>query len=90
MFKRIGIDTRINNQTIRLLEEMAEDKTDSPEFAKRVDQLIKLHTIRDKNRISHETWATIGANLAGIALILGHERASIIATKSLGLVKKIF
>jgi hypothetical protein len=37
-----------------------------------------------------DTWATIGANLAGIIIILNHERAHVIATKSLGLVRKLF
>lgn len=40
-------------------------------------------------KISNETWATIGANLLGIVLVLGHERAHVITTKAFGLISKI-
>lgn len=39
-------------------------------------------------KVSVETWATIGTNLAGIILILGHERANVITSKAFGLLKK--
>lgn len=39
-------------------------------------------------KISLESWAAIGANLAGILLILNHERANVITTKALGFLRK--
>ena len=39
--------------------------------------------------IKPETLALIAANLAGIALILGHERLNVVTTKAIGFVSKL-
>lgn len=38
------------------------------------------------DRVSKETWALIGANLAGIVAVLGYERANVVASKAFGLI----
>ncbi len=40
------------------------------------------------DRVSKETWALIGANIAGIVMIIGHEKFNVIASKALGFVMK--
>lgn len=40
------------------------------------------------NRVSADTWAMVGANLAGILLIVGYERVNVIASKAIGFVLK--
>ena len=61
-------------------------------YAAILDQITKLHamkTTESSEGVSWNTWATIGGNLAGIALILGHERAHVVASKALGFVLKL-
>lgn len=90
MFKKSEIDTKIDEEIIRMLAEIEGETKGSDDYAKMIDQLTKLHALREKNRVSKETLATIAANVAGIVVILGHERAHVIASKAFGLVKKIF
>lgn len=91
MFKKNPIEIQLDAEILTLLAKMAgiEDKT-TDEYAAMLDQMSKLYKLREENSISMDTWATIGANLAGIFIILNHERAHVIATKSLGLVRKLF
>ena len=76
-----------------LLIEMQTINADSDEYPKMVDTLTQLYKLKEQDapkRISPETWATIGGNLAAILLILNFERAGIITSKALGFVPKIF
>lgn len=88
--KKDEIETRLDNEIITVLDIMEKEVKTTEEYASVVDQLTKLYELRQKNRISKETMAAIGANVAGIFLILSHERAHVIASKAFGLVKKIF
>ena len=75
-----------------LLHEMHSVNGDSEEYAKMVKQLGALYTIRDQNgpkRVSPDTIAIVAGNLAGIALIVGHERAGIVTSKALSFVMKL-
>jgi len=89
MFKKSEIETQIDDEILTLLAALRTAK-DPKEHAEWTDQLTKLYELRQKNRISMETLATIGANLTGIIVILSHERAHVIASKAFGLVKKLF
>lgn len=91
MFKTSPIDSKIDAAITTLLAEMEkiEDKS-TDAYAKLVDQMSKLYKLREETSVSKDTWATIAANIAGILLILNFERAGVIATKSLGLVRKLF
>jgi hypothetical protein len=51
---------------------------------------IKREELDLKNTITKETWLTVGTHLAGIVVLMNHERAHVIASKAFGLVKKIF
>lgn len=91
MFKKSQIEFKLDEEIIVLLTHLNTMKTkEGDEYAKVVDQLNKLYELRHKSRISKETLATIAANVAGIVIILSHERAHVIASKAFGLVKKIF
>lgn len=77
----------------RLLVEMKSTDPVSDEYGKLVERLDKLHKMKvtDKDngrRVSADAMLTVGANLAGIVLILGFERAHIITSKALGFVLK--
>lgn len=79
-----------------LLEEMSDLNGDDPEYAKMADQLTKLyalkevdHRVESNSRVSMDTLAVVGANLAGILMIVGHERANVVTSKALNLLMKL-
>lgn len=51
---------------------------------------IKEEELNLKRSVSKETWAIIGANIAGILILIGYERANIVTSKALGFVKKLY
>lgn len=51
---------------------------------------IKLEELALKKTITKETWLTVGTHVAGLVVLMNHERAHVIASKAFGLVKKIF
>ena len=67
-------------------------KPHSDEYTKTVDNVEKLYRLRNDSersrKISPDTIATVGANLAGILLIIKHERVNVVASKALGLIMK--
>lgn len=83
-----GIDDLIDT----VLSEMAGYNSYDEEYAKMVEQLTKLYQIKslnkDENRVSKDTLVTIAANLLGIVLILGYERAHVVTSKALSFVLK--
>lgn len=82
----------LDNAIERLHKEMRETYPTTDDYAKFVDQLIKLQTLKDNSspqRLSADAKATLFANLAGILLILNHERAGIVTSKALSFVSKL-
>lgn len=74
-------------------EVLAEYRTmmaDSEEAPKLLDQLEQLYKIRNqhKDRVSKDTLAIVLGNLAGIAIIVGHERVHVITSKALSFILK--
>lgn len=64
----------------------------SEEYTKMVEQLDKLYKLKQSEkpeRISRNAVLAIVGNLAGIGLILQHERIGVIGSKALGFVSKI-
>jgi hypothetical protein len=76
-----------------IFAEMTKVTSGTKEYAAMADQLVKLMKLRNEiqnsKRLSPDTIATIAANLLGIVMIIGHERASIITTKAFGLLAKL-
>lgn len=65
---------------------------DSPQYAKQLAYIKKLHMLLAKDKpahISQDTKATIAANLAGILMILHHERVHLISRSALSFVTKL-
>jgi hypothetical protein len=76
-----------------VLSEMRLKEPDEESYSKMADQLVKLYELKKydiSKKISAETWATIGAHLGGILLIVGHERANVVTSKAIGFVTKLF
>ena len=74
-------------------QKLFDDSVDAPQFTKLLDQYTKLVMMqtaeRQTHRVSPDVLATIAANLAGIGLIIGHERVNVIASKALSFVTKL-
>lgn len=79
-------------EIIRLHESLTDLPPESKEYAATVDQLLKLAKHKEettsKRRVSTDTLVVAGANLLGIAMIIGHERVNVITTKAIGFVMK--
>jgi hypothetical protein len=92
-------DPKLNHEPNKLEETLDElfdslsfRSGDTDEYAKIVDQIQKLYPLKDhdsKRKISPDTLAMIAANLAGIALIVGHERMNVVTSKAIGFVLKL-
>ncbi len=67
-------------------------KKESAEYARQLDNVIKLLELRvqrdTRSSVSKDTWANVGANLLGIFMIVKHEHVNVIASKALGFVTK--
>ncbi len=82
------LDKAINE----VIREMAMRSSDSEEYAKMVDQLTKLYSLKEidsKKRVSPDTLAIVIGNLAGIILVVGHERAHVVTSKALNFIMKL-
>jgi len=76
----------------RLYEEMAQVAGDSDEYFKLTAQLKVLTDVKAQEAapsMSPDNIALILSNLAGILLILNHERAGVVASKALSFVMKL-
>lgn len=76
-----------------VLSEMAGYNAYDEDYAKMVDQLDKLYKIKlafkeEPDRVSKDALLAVGANLIGIVLILGHEKAHVVTSKALSFVLK--
>lgn len=92
MFKKNQIKTALEATIDTLHVDMIAIPASSPEYAACVDQLAKLYAIKDpksKTGVSPDVAVTTAANLVGIAMIIHHERANVIASKALGFVQKL-
>lgn len=74
---------------------LLEMETEGKQKAQQADCDLKDLEIETKKKemkipfgIKPETLALVAANLVGIAMIIGHERINVIATKALGFVMK--
>lgn len=75
-----------------LFDEMSNYSGDSDEYAKRVDQLSKLYSLKEidsKKRVSPDTLAIVIGNILGITIIVGYERMNIVTSKALNFVLKL-
>lgn len=89
--KKQEAPSKLDEAIDRLHSEMENINGDSEEYAALVDQLAKLHKIKNENkpdRVSKDALVSMAGNLAGIALIINHERLHVITTKALGFVTK--
>lgn len=76
--------------TLHMFEATTKENEALESFALKKRELdMKLSEINKPDRVSADTWALVGANLAGIFMIIGYERFNVIASKALGFIRQI-
>lgn len=92
MLGRNKTETPLNAAMNELLRELVQTEGDSEQAERIVARLTELNELQKTNSsgpISKDALVTAGANLAGILLILNHERAHVVTSKALGFVMKL-
>lgn len=94
MFERKPDESMVQLEaTIKELEtDMKGHDGGSEEYAKCLAQLERLYKLKEKNTpkgLDPNTLILVGGNLAGILIIVLHERAAVITTKALAFAGKL-
>lgn len=90
MFKKSNpLKDRIDTEIHQLLDLMGKENGYTDDYKSMASHVEKLMELRKGESISKDTWATIGTHVAGLIILMNHERAHVIASKAFGLVKKV-
>lgn len=94
MFKNKEIDTTTLDTVIgQLYSELAGFEGHEDEYDKTSSQIVKLeklrHELRVGDKISKETWATLGANILGLFMVLHYEKLGVITSKAFSMISKL-
>ncbi len=84
-------DRLLNAEIDSLLIDMTTYDKASDEYATMVAHLSTLYGLKSNNapkRVSPDTIAIVAGNLAGILMIVGHEKAHVVTSKALSFVLK--
>lgn len=84
-------DLGLQKEIDALLEAMSSTDRGSVDYHKMVDQLVKLYSLKEdtsKGRVSADTLAIVGGNLAGILTIVLAEKSSVITSVAKGFILK--
>lgn len=85
-----SVADRIDTEIHTLLDLMDQEIGYTDNYQKMVNQVTRLMELRTKpDRISRDTWMTVGTHVAGLIVLMNHERAHVIASKAFGLLRKI-
>ena len=90
--KKSAPKTQLDDALSKALRELQEKDVTDEAYGPALDRVVKLHKMKQEelpDRVSPDTWALVGANLAGIVMILSHEHAHVITSKALGFVRKL-
>jgi hypothetical protein len=89
--KREENPTALDTAIETALEKLNDLNPGTKEYIVQIDQIAKLIAFKEKTtpkRISPDTLAIIGGNLAGILIIVSYERVHIVTSKALGFIIK--
>lgn len=84
-------DLNLQKEIDRVIELMSEKHPALNEYEDLMATLTKLYALKEtnsKNRVSKDTLAIVAGNLAGILMIVGHEKAHVVTSKALNFVLK--
>jgi hypothetical protein len=86
--EKTGLEKAIDE----ILREMETLNADDDAYATMVDQLTKLHKLKEcekPSQVSKDTWAIVGGHVLGIALIVFYEKSNVVTSKALNLLFKL-
>lgn len=89
--KKNNTPSKLDQAIDAVFADMSGFTSDSDEYNAMTDQLDKLYKLKEidtPKRVSPDTLALVTSNIVGILIIVGHERAHIIASKALMFVAK--
>lgn len=82
----------LNQAITQVHKQLADESPESDTYKVLVERLDSLYTQIAKipsGRISPDIIATVAANLLGLAMVVGHERANVIGGKAITFVKQL-
>lgn len=86
--EKTGLEIAID----RLLNELEDHTAESEDYATMVDQLAKLHKLKEDekpSRVSPDTLISVGGSLTGILLIVMYEQKNVLGSKALNFAQKL-
>lgn len=89
--RKIAPKTQTDAALTKALAELKILEVTDEKYGPALDMVVKLHKMKQEelpNRVTPDTMALVGANIAGILLIIGHEHAHVITSKALSFVLK--
>ena len=92
MFRMNSKKSSLDDEIESVVEQMALLSADTENYttmAKNLEVLMNAKAKQASTGVSKDTAVTVGANLAGIVLVLGYEKANVIASKAFGLISKL-
>lgn len=91
MFKRAEdpIKKALDAQILDLFRDMTDADAYDEDYQIMASTVTKLYELRQKERVSMDAVIAAVTHLAGLAVVLQHERVHVIASKAFGLIKKI-
>lgn len=92
MFRMNSKKSSLDDEIESVVEQMALLSADTENYttmAKNLEVLMNAKAKQASTGVSKDTVVTVGANLAGIVLVLGYEKANVIASKAFGLISKL-
>lgn len=91
MFKRSEDEVKkaLDNEILNLFNHMDDKAKFDEEYATMAVAVAKLYELRSKERVGMDAVMNVVAHLAGLAVIMQHERVHVIASKAFGLLRKI-
>jgi hypothetical protein len=84
-------ETELESAYDKALHALDNHQVDSDEYAKILGRVSELHKMKESEKpstVSKDTQALIAANLAGILMIIAHERVNVITSKALSFVQR--
>lgn len=81
----------LEDELVQQLKLLRTHVSGSDEFVRTLTYVERLHQLMDKkpSSVSNDTWATIGANLLGIVLIIKHEHVNVITSKAMSFIPRL-
>lgn len=84
--------SRLDEEIDKLTKSLVNLEVTSKEYTSTVEQISKLHKIRQDSKPDRPSWntgLTVAANILGIILITRYEKEHVVTSKALGFIKRI-